>query len=118
MTMTFDEDKPSPEEYLEHYGKKGMKWGVRKGPISGAIAGKVARQKKLDPKHATLREKLNVSGLQVIRSGGNLNKAALTKRKAEIDRRTRVIQGKAKASEVIREIGHVSLLDIAARNKK
>lgn len=115
MTMTHDEGKPS----LEHYGKKGMHWGVRKkGLASKTIGAKVARQKKLDPKHATLGEKLRVSGLQAIRAHGNLNKAALTKRKAEIDRRTRVIQGKAKATEVLREVGHISLLDIASRNKK
>lgn len=33
MTMTFDEGKPSPADAL-HYGKKGMKWGVRKTHIT------------------------------------------------------------------------------------
>lgn len=117
MTVTFDEGKPSLED-LEHYGKKGMKWGVRKkGLASQAIAAKTARLKSLDPKKANLAEKMHVSGLQAIRAGG-VNKAALKNRKKIIDRQTRVVEGKAKALEVLREVGSVSLLDIATRNQK
>ena len=43
MTMTFDEDKPSPADAL-HYGKKGMKWGVRKKYSTAEIHGARRRQ--------------------------------------------------------------------------
>lgn len=116
MTVTFDEGKPSLDE-LEHYGTKGMKWGVRKNSLRGqALNAKRSRLKALDPKKATWREKVNTPGIKAMREGG-YEKAALKRRKETIDRQARVLQGKAKASEVLREIGNLSLIDIANRKK-
>jgi hypothetical protein len=44
--MTFDAVAMQGEAYLEHFGKKGMKWGVRKDDSSG---GSSTPRKKMSP---------------------------------------------------------------------
>lgn len=41
------ENRPeTPEAYLEHYGKKGMKWGQRRAHKFGATNGQIASARK------------------------------------------------------------------------
>jgi len=50
--MTQIPDKPSIEEAMEHFGKKGMHWGVRKGADSGSGGGS---PKKVKPTTADIQ---------------------------------------------------------------
>lgn len=60
MTMTFDEGKPSPEDVL-HFGKKGMKWGVRKKYTAKEIYAARRRVRKADVNATTEAQEKKVN---------------------------------------------------------
>lgn len=101
MTQLVGDEKPSLDDLIQ-YGVKGMHWGTRR-----AIAKKADKLKARDPKQATTREKLGVSIPSVIRNKG-FNNAALKNRQKSIARMTRVADGQAKTTEVLREVGHLT----------
>lgn len=112
-------EKPGTPEELVHYGKKGMKWGVRKAYAQSASA-RGATQRRVGEGKGSTVDKLRVHGTTSYLS---LSRAALTGRpgfkgaalvRAE---RTeahvqRIETGRATAHDVLRMAGTISMNDI------
>ena len=83
------------QEYLAHYGVKGMKWGVRKNP-DRAYAKSVNKLRKLDKKQARVdkkRQKLTKKTSKMIKKSNQLmNKAE----KQVSDRKAMKLYGKSR----------------------
>jgi len=47
------------EDFIEHYGTKGMKWGIRKKPSKGRKGAKAKSRKVSDMSDTELRAKVN-----------------------------------------------------------
>ncbi len=94
------EQKPSLEEAIEHYGVKGMKWGVRKSGKRGSSSGKLSKlNKKLDKRDAEIGKarasvKKSREELSVARSVHY--RTRVTKGRSEVARQSKAELKKAK----------------------
>lgn len=109
--MIVDED-----EFLEHYGKKGMKWGVRKS--RGILdSNQAKRQKQADRlkrvgnKNSNLRDKgvaaLTTGTHHVVLAGGARKGAARKGQKLQ-EHIDRVEKGEVKVKDILRIAGSTS----------
>jgi hypothetical protein len=99
----------SVELYLEHAGKKGMKWGVRRynraqnqvnvGQGKGSIGQKA-------------RAYAGVGVISLAKNKGSFKKASLAKGKASIARNDRVQNGKASIADKLKYAGGTKFSDI------
>jgi hypothetical protein len=103
-------------EYLEHYGVKGMKWGVRKRYLEKRD--KIAsRQERVASGNASLRDKakvaLTTSNVDLVKGKGLKGAAALRaeRERAHMDR---VNNGRENAMDVLKRHGLTSIADIVA----
>ena len=104
---------PSPGE-LVHYGVKGMKWGVRKAR-TGDLNVRASRNERVAAGKGSLTDKVvtlgGSSAARLITSGGLKKEAArrAADKRAQIER---LSTGKAKASDVLRAYGTVSVASL------
>lgn len=102
-------------DHLEHYGVKGMRWGVRKAR-TGLIEGKTKRLDRVASGQGSLRDvgvtALGMSAYQVARAGG-FKKAADRKSTSLKGQHERLATGQAKVTDVLKAYGTVSALDLA-----
>lgn len=73
--MTMTDPTPEVEEFLEHYGVKGMKWGVRR---SAAELARIRGQRRQATKDVRKLKKIN-------RKGGKGSRAKYEAKKSEIE---------------------------------
>ena len=79
------ESKPgSPEEVLAHFGKKGMKWGVRRTPPSGSRSAVTSKFNKKNPSSGA---KADAIRLARAKSNVNFQKAYKVKRGTKAERK-------------------------------
>ena len=69
LATSFDESSDSAESVLEHYGVKGMKWGVRKNRTGHIKPRSVAKKLGKDPIH----KKMEISKKEAIRLYNDVN---------------------------------------------
>ncbi len=96
------------EEYLEHFGKKGMKWGVRRqrrlDQMNRVAKGKGSRGDKV-------REALSISTSDLAKGRG-LRGGVAVKAARVTARRDRIRSGKATAGDVLAHVGTTRLIDL------
>lgn len=114
------------DDYLEHYGVKGMKWGRRKGSLSSRVreVGVEKKTKSIESRERVLsgkgsiRDKINagstLSVAKVLDNKGVKNAIAsdLARDKAT---RTRLQTGKATFTDKFGVAMNVSILDLAVK---
>ena len=109
-----------PQGDLAHYGVKGMRWGVRKAR-TGLIETKTKRLDRVASGTGTFRQKAvtaaGLSAQEIGRAGGfrkgTLKRAAANKSSDLKAQSERLASGKAKASDILKAYGTVTLTDIA-----
>lgn len=112
-------DTMTPEEFLAHYGVKGMKWGVRKARTGdlGTSAARLKRYASGESKKAGGLRRLvdtaeavgQYSGRDLIKGRG-LHEAAKIRGKAMEKERNRLANGKATRSDILRAYGSQAIL--------
>lgn len=109
-----------PGDDLAHYGVKGMRWGVRKAR-TGDLNAKASRHERVAAGKGSLRDKAVTLGgsslYNLARSGGLKNEAARRARneRAQIER---LSTGKAKATDILRAYGTVSVYSLVGSMNK
>lgn len=110
-----------PDEFLAHYGKKGMKWGVRKSEGGGGVkpgggADKLHEYRKKKAANTTVGQSLmsntGISGIDIIRAKGNVKKAVATKNLSNVARIERVQRGEGSVRDVLSVYGTTTLVDV------
>ena len=99
------------DEFLAHYGKKGMKWGQRNRESSQVLA-----YKKQQAANTTVRQSLTrtngVTGLDVIKNRGNVRKAVASRNQKNVDTIERVQKGQASTVDILKVYGSISVHDV------
>lgn len=109
-----------PGDELAHYGVKGMRWGVRKAR-TGDLNAKASRHERVAAGKGSLTDKavtLGGSSLYNLARRGLKGEAARRGRneRAQIER---LATGKAKATDILRAYGTVSVYSlVGSMNKK
>jgi UDP-N-acetylenolpyruvoylglucosamine reductase len=111
----------TPEEWLAHFGVRGMKWGVRK-KYNERQTKKIDSLKRVADGKGTARDKLKAlsgsSAAELVANKGlkNTAKKHAEVRQAHLDR---INKGEAKTSDLVRMYGSMSTVDLinAGRNK-
>lgn len=112
-------------KFLEHYGAKGMRWGVRKDKTSGGVRGTISARKARDKASSkrrvsqgkgkfgeNLASALTTSSAQVQKHGGYRNAQAAKAKNLE-DYADRLETGRATAKDIIKVYGTTSMADAA-----
>lgn len=117
-------EKPSLEE-LQHYGIRGMKWGVRKGSLAERFRGVVADKAQRDERVLTRRVEGRSKGVEEkvasakdrILSGGKKRMIAKDKERIKQKReiQARAAKGTLKVRDILSGIGTLSGLDFVTR---
>jgi hypothetical protein len=94
--------------FLEHYGQKGMKWGVRRAKRASNLV-KVGQGK--GSKGEKFKAAMNVSAVDLVRGKG-LKGAAAAKGKRIQDRTKRIKNGNAKARDLLIHYGSTRYTDL------
>lgn len=120
--MKVSVEKPgSPAQVLVHFGKKGMKWGVRQAYAQrqGSIA---ARERRVGKGGGSKIEKFRVhgttSGVGLRKAGGSFKKAASNRSVRTAAHAKRISTGKATTMDVLRFYGTLRTSDIIAGQRK
>jgi hypothetical protein len=99
--------------FLQHFGKKGMKWGVRRQRRTNALLN-VAKGK--GTKSEKVRAALTVNAYDLVRGRG-LKGAAKIKGEAQRASQNRIKSGNAKVRDRIRQVGGTKYQDIFPTGK-
>lgn len=97
------------EEYLEHYGVKGMKWGVRRNRRAESLA-RVGRGE--GTKGEKLKALGSVSVVDLV-AGKGIKGAAKRRSDAQLERNKRVQSGKANIRDKMSYYGGTRIQDLA-----
>lgn len=113
-------EKPgSPAAVLEHFGKKGMKWGVRNRYMA-RISSTGARDRRVGKgggsKLDRLQSNLTTNPVRMLQAKGNVNKAAAIKGKSKEDHIRRMKTGKATTMDLLRATASVRVTDLVRRS--
>lgn len=100
------------DEFLAHYGKKGMKWGQRKNRESSQILNYKKKQAANTSVFGSLRSLNGVTGVDVIKNRGNVRKAVASRNQKNVDTIDRVRTGQASAADMLKVYGSVSVADV------
>ena len=102
--MTFE----TADDVLEHFGVKGMKWGVRRDR-------RAARLARVGRGEGGIRDKTralaNVNAVDLVRGRG-LRGAAARRSERQIDRNRRVREGEASARDLLTYFGSTRITDL------
>ena len=101
----------STDTYLEHFGKKGMRWGVRRDNRASNLkaVGKVGGKTTFGQK---VRAYTQVGPITLSRSGGSFKKGAAIKGERSLALNKRVQSGKASAGDMINYYGGTRHADL------
>ncbi len=100
------------DEFLAHYGKKGMKWGQRKNRESSQILNYKKKQAANTKVRQSLTRTNGVTGLDVIKNRGNVRKAVASRNQKNVDTIERVQKGQASTVDILKVYGSISVVDI------
>jgi hypothetical protein len=104
----------TPEAALEHFGVKGMKWGVRKGYTS-RISNKAAAARRVSEGKASVVDKVRIHGTtssaDFIKGGGFKGGARVRADRDEAHVQ-RINEGKATTLDLIKLYGGARITDI------
>ena len=117
-----EEDKPSLEEALAHYGIRGMKWGVRRGGLTSRLKGHLDDRNQQSTAYLTRARENRPKGLEEkldrkISVAANLGTKRFNKRadkklvKLEAQRK-RIESGKLKARDILEIAGTVQYANL------
>lgn len=102
------------EDFLEHYGVKGMKWGQRKDRRVARVQARIDRTKRVADKQGTVGDRLR--GMAVT-SRGAKNKLQRSAN-AQAKYAEKVAAGKKKTNEkVLNKVGAVKITDVNYHTK-
>lgn len=106
-------EKPTlTDEFVAHFGVKGMKWGVRKGYVQRQSQ-QAGREIRVGSGKGTSGEKLRVHGSSsVVGLAVGPKRAALKRGKLRQAHANRIKNGEATAADILRLYGQVKLTDI------
>lgn len=108
--MIVDEDK-----FLEHYGKKGMKWGVRK-VYAEKTQKKIDRFERVDKGTANKRDRFRsaaqTSGLEKAVAANRGQSVAGMKAKALKEHIDRIEKGEARSIDMMAMYGSLTIVDL------
>lgn len=104
------------EDYVEHYGTKGMRWGVRRQRRLDRIT-RVAKGKGSFNDKVSAVGQLSVS--EILRDKGSLKAASLRKANQQEATKSRILSGEAKTRDLMNHLGSQRLEDfIPVRRSK
>jgi len=107
------------DAFLEHYGVRGMQWGVRRTRRTQRLA----RAAAADSSVSSRARAVGIGGLGVVRvrgrvgpidlvKGGGIRGGATRKVGREVAREARIKAGKAKTSDILVRVGSTRVTDI------
>jgi hypothetical protein len=100
---------PEDIEFLEHYGVKGMKWGVRR-------RGRIDRTVRVGKGEGSKLDKVRVHGMfnpvDLVKTGGSFRESAARKGKRMANRNNRIARGKASVVDYLITSGTARMTDI------
>ena len=100
------------DEFLAHYGKKGMKWGQRKNRETSQVLAYKKQQSANTKVGRSLTRTNGVTGLDVIKNRGNVRNAVASRNQKNVDTIERVQKGQASTIDILKVYGSISLVDI------
>lgn len=114
-------EKPGSPQELVHFGRKGMKWGVRNAYIDKA-SGQAASYRRVAEGKGSAIDKLRtsgrVSGITIVkahRSGRSTAEQVAVQQEQHV---ARMKAGKATISDILRATGQVSMRTIIQGQKR
>lgn len=103
------------DDILAHYGKKGMKWGIRT-VHAGKVKKRTDRLDRVASGTANRRDRVRVaaatSGVQKVQAARRGQSVAAMKSQDYKDHVRRLETGEAKARDLILQYGFLSILDL------
>lgn len=113
--MRVSVEKPGSPEELIHFGKKGMKWGVRKSYLD-SVSKRGAQQRRVAEGKGSLGDKLKVglttSGLTIGRAKKRGVSPAMERAIRTEEHIARIKAGKATTHDILRAIGSTTMPDL------
>jgi hypothetical protein len=111
--MILNDVNPPLEDVVEHFGVRGMKWGVRKGPIIGGRVRSATVQALRDKNLRKQRRQTQgvgrfIPGRNVVSRFNQKNLATTQKR---------VANGETKARDILRILRADPVLDLVVKNE-